>query len=89
MIPQKPHRAACKMFHVKQSGISERMFHVKHPPAGGGLADAGSAARGAPARRHLFYTSLTSLNTRSFSPFRKWTMFSQLKRSKSSMAVVE
>ena len=35
------------------------------------------------------HTSLTSLNTRSFSPFRKWTMFSQLRRSKSSMAVVE
>ena len=35
------------------------------------------------------YTSLTSLNTFSFSPFRKWTMFSQLKRSKSSIAVVE
>ena len=35
------------------------------------------------------YTSLTSLNTFSFSPFRKWTMFSQLKRSRSSIAVVE
>lgn len=46
-------------------------------------------ARTHPARRRVLYTSLTSLNTRSFSPFRKWTMFSQLRRSKSSMAVVE